>query len=577
MVLAELGEDAEHRLAQVVAQLGVGDPHGVDQVAEAPARSGRDRGRRGRPGRRAGRPTRASGATAARRRPGRSSPAPARSAASSARPSSRSSRARATRAPTWPGSRSTACAQRVLVAARPPAGRPRRARAGRGRPRSPAAAAGRRTRRRPRRRGSPSPAGCSSRGAAWARPGFESMSTFASTTAPSRRSTASSRIGVSCRHGPHHAAQKSTTTGTSRERSITSASNVASVTSMPLQSVAEPLEGAEAAPGGRHGSGQGRQWAARYRQGPCTTSRTPASPRRGASGSPAGGSGPSRPRSGGRRSRSSAAACGRSSTSSSYVPPPGVRAAPAALLGHLRRHRRLARLRGADSPRGRVRYAGRDGRRVHLLHVPPAAGRILPTRWCSTTSRCRSSPAPRSACSAPTGRASPRCCGSWPGSTASSRATRILAPGATVGPAAAGARPRRLPGRARQRRGGGRPMPRCCAASRRSAPAWARSSRTRWRRCSPSTRRSRTRSSAATPGTSSARSRSPWTRCGCRPATRTSTTLSGGERRRVALCRLLLSRARPAAAGRAHEPPRRRVGRLARALPRGVRRAPSSR
>ena len=39
------------------------------------------------------------------------------------------------------------------------------------------------------------------------------------------------------------------------------------------------------------------------------------------------------------------------------------------------------------------------------------------------------------------------------------------------------------------------------------------------------------------------------------------TTLSGGERRRVALCRLLLSPARPAAARRAHQPPRRRDGR----------------
>ena len=48
------------------------------------------------------------------------------------------------------------------------------------------------------------------------------------------------------------------------------------------------------------------------------------------------------------------------------------------------------------------------------------------------------------------------------------------------------------------------------------------------------------------------------------------TNLSGGERRRVALCRLLLQRPRPAAARRAHQPPRRRVGRLARAPPRGV-------
>ena len=48
------------------------------------------------------------------------------------------------------------------------------------------------------------------------------------------------------------------------------------------------------------------------------------------------------------------------------------------------------------------------------------------------------------------------------------------------------------------------------------------------------------------------------------------TTLSGGERRRVALCRLLLVAARPAAARRAHQPPRRGVRRVARAVPRRV-------
>ena len=47
-------------------------------------------------------------------------------------------------------------------------------------------------------------------------------------------------------------------------------------------------------------------------------------------------------------------------------------------------------------------------------------------------------------------------------------------------------------------------------------------------------------------------------------------TLSGGERRRVALCRLLLAPARSAAARRAHQPPRRRVGRVARAPPPGL-------
>ena len=43
--------------------------------------------------------------------------------------------------------------------------------------------------------------------------------------------------------------------------------------------------------------------------------------------------------------------------------------------------------------------------------------------------------------------------------------------------------------------------------------------------------------------------------------------LSGGEKRRVALCRLLLSQARHAAARRADQPPRRRERRLARAVP----------
>ena len=46
------------------------------------------------------------------------------------------------------------------------------------------------------------------------------------------------------------------------------------------------------------------------------------------------------------------------------------------------------------------------------------------------------------------------------------------------------------------------------------------------------------------------------------------TTLSGGERRRVALCRLLLSSPGSAAPRRADQPPRRGVGGLARALPR---------
>ena len=103
-----------------------------------------------------------------------------------------------------------------------------------------------------------------------------------------------------------------------------------------------------------------------------------------------------------------------------------------------------------------------------------------------------------------------------------------------------------------------------CAARRGLTP-------TRWRSCSTSRRALQDQIDAAERcGSSTARSRSRWTRCACRRATPTSTTLSGGERRRVALCRLLLQHARPAAARRADEPPRRRVGGLARALPAGV-------
>jgi len=57
-----------------------------------------------------------------------------------------------------------------------------------------------------------------------------------------------------------------------------------------------------------------------------------------------------------------------------------------------------------------------------------------------------------------------------------------------------------------------------------------------------------------------------WTRCGSQTEDRDVPTLSGGERRRVALCRLLALVAAAAAAGRADEPSRRRVGGVARAL-----------
>src|SRR5215207_11041537 len=62
--------------------------------------------------------------------------------------------------------------------------------------------------------------------------GFSSTFTFVSTTLPLVSSTTRSRVGPSCLHGPHHGAQRSTTTGVAWDRSRTSVWNVASVTSM---------------------------------------------------------------------------------------------------------------------------------------------------------------------------------------------------------------------------------------------------------------------------------------------------------------------------------------------------------
>src|SRR3546814_20776271 len=64
--------------------------------------------------------------------------------------------------------------------------------------------------------------------------GLVSTSTFASTTFPSVSAITFSMIGPSVLHGPHHSAQRSTTTGTDFERSTTSVAKVASVTSIAL-------------------------------------------------------------------------------------------------------------------------------------------------------------------------------------------------------------------------------------------------------------------------------------------------------------------------------------------------------
>ena len=107
---------------------------------------------------------------------------------------------------------------------------------------------------------------------------------------------------------------------------------------------------------------------------------------------------------------------------------------------------------------------------------------------------------------------------------------------------AAGAAARPEQGRARQRHRRRRRAPRICStASRRCATRWASPTPTSTS-SSPSSRTCRTRSTTSTAGTSTASSTSRWTRCGCPPADADVTKLSGGERRRVALCRLLLGK-----------------------------------
>ena len=143
---------------------------------------------------------------------------------------------------------------------------------------------------------------------------------------------------------------------------------------------------------------------------------------------------------------------------------------------------------------------------------------------------------------APTGRASRPSCGSWPARTTATPARPASPP---ASPSATWPRSRGLDEskdvlRQRGRRRG-RDQGRSSTATTRCARPWATPTPTSTS-CWPSRPTCRTRSTPPTPGTSTAPSRSPWTPCGSRRATPTVATLSGGERRRVALCRLLLAR-----------------------------------
>ena len=79
---------------------------------------------------------------------------------------------------------------------------------------------------------------------------------------------------------------------------------------------------------------------------------------------------------------------------------------------------------GGPRPAPTSRATHTRGTTVHLRHEVPAEGGSAFARSSSTTSGSRSIPARRSACSAPTARASPACCASWPASTRIFRARR---------------------------------------------------------------------------------------------------------------------------------------------------------
>ena len=141
-------------------------------------------------------------------------------------------------------------------------------------------------------------------------------------------------------------------------------------------------------------------------------------------------------------------------------------------------------------------------------------------------------------------------------------------PGIKIGYLAAGAAARSEADRARG--GRGRAWARCSArrsASTRSTPRTPRPTPTST--SSPPSRRSSRRSSPRRAPTRACSSRSRPTRCACRRGTRSLDALGRREAPRGAVPAAAVQ-ARHAAAGRAHQPPRRRERRVARAVPRAV-------
>ena len=143
-------------------------------------------------------------------------------------------------------------------------------------------------------------------------------------------------------------------------------------------------------------------------------------------------------------------------------------------------------------------------------------------------------PAPRSACSASTAPASRPCCGSWPGSTTSTAARRSSRP----------ARPSGCSSRSRSST-----SPRTCAATSRTACAELRDLLDRFNELAANYSdetadefaRLQDQIDAADAWNLDTQLDQAMDALRLPPADADVTTLSGGERRRVALCRLLLS------------------------------------
>ena len=108
-------------------------------------------------------------------------------------------------------------------------------------------------------------------------------------------------------------------------------------------------------------------------------------------------------------------------------------------------------------------------------------------------------------------------------------------------------------------------------ASTPSRPRWAIPGRHRLRRADGGDGRAPgARSTRSTAGRSTTSSKSRWRRCAARRATSPVDNLSGGEKRRVALTRLLIQKPVDPAARRADQPSRRRKRPVARKPPQGI-------